>query len=105
MMISGTGRVPAAAAVCARQHHDTPTPAIGTALVPVIPAIERAPISRSIPRPDAFFVAQLIAMAQHSPQTRVLRRATPEDARATYHSTTVQNENVAQAAPRVLRIA
>lgn len=35
-------------------------------------------------RPDASFVAHLIAMAEQTPQTRTLRRATPADARAVY---------------------
>lgn len=35
-------------------------------------------------RPDARFVAQLIATASHAPQTRALRRASTEDATATY---------------------
>jgi hypothetical protein len=37
-------------------------------------------------RPDASFVAQLIAAAANIPQTRQLRRASPEDALASYHS-------------------
>ena len=35
-------------------------------------------------RPDAFFIAHLIAMADHAPQTRALRRETPAGARASY---------------------
>lgn len=35
-------------------------------------------------RPDARFVTQLIATASHAPQTRQLRRASSEDASATY---------------------
>ncbi|MBS0528045.1 MAG: hypothetical protein JSS22_01460 [Proteobacteria bacterium] len=76
----------------------------------VMPAVVRPPLVRSISsqdlaRPDAFFVAQLIAMAQHSPQTRMLRRADPQIASDAYHSTTIQNGTVAVAAPRVLRVA
>jgi hypothetical protein len=53
------------------------------ALVPVIPAAQwsRVPYQR-LSRAD--FVTQLIATAEHVPQTRSLRRATPADARAAY---------------------
>ena len=37
-----------------------------------------APVHHRIVRPDAFFVAQLIATAAMTPQTRMLRRAGPE---------------------------
>lgn len=91
------------AAVRAGRDRDTP-PKASTALVPIIAATKHAPVARSLARHDAFFVAQLIAMAHYSPQTRALRRADPQVAHAAY-STTVQNENIAQATPRVLRIA
>src|SRR5438876_3522178 len=38
-------------------------------------------------RADASFVAQLIAAAANAPQTRGLRRASPEDALASYRGT------------------
>jgi hypothetical protein len=53
------------------------------ALVPVVPTIHRS----RVPEPSrsrADFVTQLIATAQHLPQTRSLRRATPADAKAAY---------------------
>ena len=37
-----------------------------------------------LPRPDPSFVTQLIATAEHMPQTRVLRRAAPADALSAY---------------------
>lgn len=37
-------------------------------------------------RPDPRFVAHLIAMAELCPQTRLLRRATPETAQTAYRS-------------------
>ena len=43
-------------------------------------------------RPDARFVAQLIATATHLPQTRTLRRAAPEDAATTYSDASVRGE-------------
>ena len=57
----------------------------GTALVPVIPIVQlvyKAPL----PRPDSSFVTQLIANAEHLPQTSRLRRASSEDARVAYGS-------------------
>ncbi len=55
------------------------------ALVPVTPSVYRAP-RFSVTRPDANFVAQLIATAERLPQTRELRRATPADALSAYQS-------------------
>lgn len=55
----------------------------GTALVPMTPTlawVHKAPL----PRPDPSFVTQLIANAEHLPQTSRLRRATPEDAQTAY---------------------
>jgi hypothetical protein len=53
------------------------------ALVPVIPAVQRSRVQyQQLSRAD--FVTQLIATAEHVPQTRNLRRATPADAKAAY---------------------
>jgi hypothetical protein len=61
----------------------TPT-GTGRALVPLtLPPVPPATPDRAI-RPDARFVAQLIATASHAPQTRALRRASTEDATVTY---------------------
>src|SRR4051794_5693108 len=53
------------------------------ALVPLASAVHwpRVPEQR-LSRAD--FVTQLIATAEHVPQTRTLRRATPADAKAAY---------------------
>ena len=53
------------------------------ALVPVITAVHR-PAVRDRQPSRADFVTQLIATAEHVPQTRSLRRATPADASAAY---------------------
>jgi hypothetical protein len=56
-----------------------------TALVPVIPSAQWSP--RSPGRrwsPNSIFVTQLIATAEHVPQTRGLRRATLADAQSAY---------------------
>ena len=53
------------------------------ALVPVLPSVHRSRMpDRQMSRAD--FVTQLIATAEHVPQTRNLRRATPADAQAAY---------------------
>jgi hypothetical protein len=53
------------------------------ALVPVITAVHRPPVRDRQPS-RADFVTQLIATAEHVPQTRSMRRATPADASAAY---------------------
>ena len=107
MKIMQTDRI-AASAANARQNdiatRPTRTRPAGVAEESVIAPIERPPISRATARHDASFVTQLIAMAQHSPQTRALRRAEPQVARAAYHSTNEQNLDNAPPAPRLLRV-
>lgn len=65
------------------------------ALVPVGPAVRwsRVPDQQ---RSRADFVTQLIATAEHVPQTRSLRRATPADAKAAYlaHQRPVQGVGI-----------
>jgi hypothetical protein len=53
------------------------------ALVPQIPAVRWSPVkNQQLSRAD--FITQLIATAEHVPQPRSLRRATPADAKAAY---------------------
>jgi hypothetical protein len=66
-----------------------------TALTVLRPMIEPARPIRSLPRPDASFLTHLIATAEHSPQTRTLRRASSADALAAYHSTASRSQDVA----------
>jgi hypothetical protein len=65
-------------------------------LVPVTPAIYEAP-KLALTRPNASFVAQLIATAEQLPQTRNLRRAEPADALTAYSARQrkLQGETVA----------
>jgi hypothetical protein len=56
---------------------------VNTALVPAAAVKSEAPASGSS-RPRADFLAQLIATLAQAPQTRVRRRAEPEDAVAAY---------------------
>ncbi|WGD52940.1 hypothetical protein QA641_03070 [Bradyrhizobium sp. CB1650] len=55
----------------------------GTALVALTQTLQWAR-KVPLPRPDSGFVTQLIANAEHLPQTSRLRRATPADARMAY---------------------
>ena len=64
---------------------------VATHCLTLVPMAQRgpsaAPIQR-LARPDPSFVAQLIATAEHAPQTCALRRATPAVAQAAYGSAT-----------------
>lgn len=55
-----------------------------------------------VSRPDACFVTQLLANAAHAPQTRQLRRASPEDARSSYRATLDDVQAPANAALHML---
>lgn len=103
MVIAGTGRISAIAAVATRDD-DIATGPAGAALVPLVAPVERPVVSRSTARHDAVFITQLIAMAQHGPQTRVVGRAEPQVADAAYRSTIQRNQGSAQASPRTLRV-
>jgi hypothetical protein len=79
---------------------DAPAKAASVALVPVVATPRRlAPVAQGLTRPDPSFVTHLIAMAEMSPQTRLLRRAAPEDVQAAYRS--VANQNLAMTPPGV----
>jgi hypothetical protein len=61
----------------------------------LVPMVQSAHWSQTpgqpLSRPDPCFVTQLIATAEHAPQTCSLRRATPADAQAAYRSVTNHN--------------
>ena len=69
----------------ARDTEDLPS-ATGRSLVPVAQpaAAGDGPVRLHNPRPSAAFLAQLVATAQHAPQTRTRRRATADHAAALY---------------------
>jgi hypothetical protein len=73
---------------------DVETPCV--AVVPVTPTVYQPP-KLALPRPNASFVAQLIATAEQLPQTRNLRRAAPADALSAYsaHQRKLQGDVVA----------
>jgi hypothetical protein len=55
------------------------------ALVPMVTAAKWSQVSSSqLSLSNSTFVAHLIATAEHVPQTRSLRRATPADAQSAY---------------------
>jgi hypothetical protein len=56
------------------------------ALTQVEPVQRAAPVSSSAGRPDASFIAHLIATAEQAPQTRELRRAAVADVEAAYRA-------------------
>lgn len=94
--ISGAQRTPCVS--------DASVQAASVALVPVVATPRRlVPVAQGLARPDACFVAHLIATAELSPQTRSLRRAAPEDAQAAYRSVADQNRTVTP--PGVRQIA
>jgi len=55
----------------------------GSELVPVSQPVHWMR-KAATPRPDPTFLAQLIATADQAPQTRMIRRASPEDAQTAY---------------------
>jgi hypothetical protein len=71
-----------------------------TALVPLAPAEQAGPSSLRLNRPDPSFVTHLIAMAEHSPQTRMLRRAATADVQAAYRSACRSLANQSEIADR-----
>jgi hypothetical protein len=76
------------------------------ALVPLgaVPA-RPACLDHSLTRPDPRFVTHLIAMAASSPQTRLLRRAAPETARAAYQRAANQNGAIVPSGVKTRQVA
>jgi hypothetical protein len=62
------------------------------ALVPMSEPVHPPPSAERLTRPDPSFVTQLIATAEHAPQTCALRRATPAVAHAAYGIATSQTQ-------------
>jgi hypothetical protein len=92
--------------VTTQSTSDAPAKAASVALVPMVATPRRiAPVAEGTTRPDPSFVAHLIAMAEMSPQTRMLRRAAPEDVQAAYRSVANQNRTVTPPGVRMRQIA
>jgi hypothetical protein len=100
MAVSGVSRVTTQSASY------PPANAAGVALVPVVAAPRRlAPAAQGLTRPDPCFVAHLIAMAEMSPQTRMLRRAAPGDVQAAYRSVANQSRTMTPPGVRMRQTA
>ena len=90
----------------AQNVSEAPAKVASVALVPVIATPRRlAPVVQGLVRPDPSFVTHLIAMAELSPQTRLLRRAAVEDVQAAYRSVANQNRTVTPPGVRMRQIA
>jgi hypothetical protein len=87
------------------QVNEAPVKAACVALVPLGAMPAPARTDYSLTRPDPRFVTHLIAMAGSSPQTRLLRRATPEVAQAAYRSVTERNWMPAMPGIRTRQVA
>jgi hypothetical protein len=77
--------------------------ALGRAIV----TVARRPHAKGLGysyRADASFMAQLIAAAANAPQTRTLRRASPEDALASYRDTTEREQATPVAGKTTLKV-
>jgi hypothetical protein len=88
--LGSTSRRPAAAQksepqASDRQGSDQQPQTSERGLVPIAPSQPASPLHRST-RSSPAFLAQLIATAQHAPQTRARSRAEPADAIAHYTS-------------------
>ena len=81
--LSGLGSTSGCAAPA--QNPDLQPETSGRGLVPITPSQRESRLHRST-RPSPEFLAQLIATAQHAPQTRARSRSAPADAIAHYTS-------------------
>jgi hypothetical protein len=99
MSISSASSTTPAKSMMRRRAGDVIAPC--TALVPLTPAMARPEAPQILSRPDPSFVAHLIATAQQSPQTRVLRRAATPDVMDAYRSVANQNQPAAPTGNRM----
>jgi len=86
--LSGLGTTSGRSALAQQPHRQEPDRQAQTSergLVPIAPSQSEG-IQRRPTRPSTAFLAQLIATAQHAPQTRARGRIAPADAIAHYTS-------------------
>ena len=76
-------------------------PATSVALVPLSARADVRPKTQAN-RPDASFVAQLIATADHAPQTRSLRRASYADTQAAYGPQISERRSVSRRTKQII---
>ena len=73
------------------------------ALVPMVTAANWSQISSSqLSLSNSTFVAHLIATAEHVPQTRSVRRATPADARTAYSTNQHRSQGAGMRARQII---
>jgi hypothetical protein len=99
----GTGR-----ASRSRSSGEPAAPKTAQVFVPVRPAEPAQPAERYVPRhqrPDAAFLAHLIATKEHAPQTRERRRAEPQTAVAIYGAAVALQNSVKSSVGRTLAIS
>lgn len=72
--------------------------------VDLVPLSARPDVHPTAPanRSDASFLTQLIATAEHVPQTRCLRRGSPADAQAAYGPPTGERRSVTRRTKQII---
>jgi hypothetical protein len=77
---------------------------VPTASVELVPLSARPDVEArtSLNRPDASFLTQLIATADHAPQTRVLRRGSCADAQAAYGPHVIERRSVTRRTKQII---
>ncbi len=77
---------------------------VPTASVELVPLSARPDVESKTPpnRPDASFVAQLIATADHAPQTCALRRGSSADAQAAYEPHITERRSVTRRTKQII---
>lgn len=77
---------------------------VPTASVELVPLSARPDVQSKNPlsRPDATFVAQLIATTDHAPQTCALRRGSSADAQAAYEPHVTERRSVTRRTKQII---
>lgn len=100
MRIVGTSRISQSSSRSRRDGTAVPDTS-GVIIDPVAPPRRTAPPTSSLARPDPYFIIQLIATAEHSAQTRPLRRAGAAEADAAYRAVANRRTAVAGVTRRI----
>lgn len=96
--MTGTGRTEVI--IDAEIVDDVPTAAVE--LVPLSARPDAQSKTTPLNRPDASFVAQLIATADHAPQTCALRRGSSADAQAAYEPHVTERRSVTRRTKQII---
>lgn len=99
MRIVGTSRI---SRTPPRSRRDgTAVPDASGAIIETTAPRRTAPPTTSLSRPDPYFIIQLIATAEQSPQTRSLRRAEAAEVDAAYRAVANRRAAVAGVTRRI----